>query len=419
MHISIVAYGTWGDVRPALALGEAMKAAGYGVRLIVTQDFAKWIRDSVLDIRLLPINKTKLTRRVTVETNPLRVVLAVHARLYPALRQAAGDLQELVAGTDALLVNEWMIGAASGIAQANGLRLVHMALQPNIRTSAMPISTMPELPAWAPSQGIYNLLTYEAGLRLRWWSYGRAGNRLRTTRLDVPPLSAGDYVDLFERTPSVTMISPHVVPRPSDWADHHRMTGFLFYDDARWAPPVELMNFIQAGPPPVYVGFGSLHDPRPADTTRLIVDALQISGQRAVLLSGWGGLGRIELPESVYRLSYAPHGWLFPRMAAVVHHGGAGTSAAALRAGVPSIPVPHSGDQGFWGHRLRNLGAATDPLPRSRLNAESLAERITAAVATLRLRTRAAEIGSLIRKEDGLGVTVSALEDLLHHTGGG
>jgi sterol 3beta-glucosyltransferase len=414
MHISVLAYGTWGDVRPATALALGLKRAGYGVRLILTKDFGEWVRDTGLDVGVLSIDERQVMRRVSTETHPLRVALAVHARLHPALRQAAKELPVLVSGTDALLANEWMLGAASGIAEAHDLQLIHMALQPIIPTRQWAIPTMPEAPAWFPLEETYNGLTFRLSLRLRWWLYGRSVNSSRRTQLHLGPLSGRDYLDLVQRTPSVTLVSQHVIPRPGDWGDRHRMTGFVFHDDPEWSPPAGLVDFIQDGSPPVYVGFGSMHDSRPADTTRKIVDALGRSGQRAVLYTGWAGLGLEELPGSIYCLDYAPHGWLFPRMAAIVHHAGAGTSAAALRAGVPSVPIPHSGDQDFWARRLIQLGAGTVPLPRSRLSAGGLANRIARAVRDPELRSRAAEFRQLIRQEDGVARTISALEALLH-----
>ena len=201
------------------------------------------------------------------------------------------------------------------------------------------------------------------------------------------------------------------MPRPADWQAHHRLTGFLFYDDD-WHPPADLGEFILAGEPPVYIGFGSMHDRHPEETTRLILDALDRAHCRAVLYKGWAGLGREDLPDTVFLLDYAQHNWLFPRMAAVVHHAGAGTSAAALRAGVPSVPIPHSGDQFFWARRLFQMGAGTRPLPRNRLNALDLAERIASAVQDFGMKSRAAELSGRICEEDGAGKTVSAIHEL-------
>ncbi len=140
--------------------------------------------------------------------------------------------------------------------------------------------------------------------------------------------------------------------------------------------------------------------------TRLMLEAVRQSGQRAVLLSGWAGIGQGDLPETVFKLDYAPHSWLFPRMAAVVHHGGAGTTAAGLRAGAPSILVPHFADQPFWGRRVRALGVGPDFIPQKQLTAEKLARAIQIAVSDEAMRARAAALGEAIRAEDGVGDAV-------------
>ncbi|MFC6659857.1 glycosyltransferase [Deinococcus multiflagellatus] len=135
-------------------------------------------------------------------------------------------------------------------------------------------------------------------------------------------------------------MSPSVVPRPSDWPAHAHLTGAWFLPQGPWTPPADLEAFLAAGPAPVSIGFGSMGLRDPADTTALVLDALAQTGQRAVLLSGWGGLAAGDLPDHVFAASPLPHSWLFPRVSAVVHHGGAGTTAAGLRAGVPSVITP-------------------------------------------------------------------------------
>lgn len=413
MHLSIIAYGTWGDVRPGIALGQALVAAGHDVQLVVTQDFAPWVRDSGLDVHLLPVDKHDVMQKVSSETRPWRVVRAIRSEIAPALLRAGNDMLTFAGDTDVLITTEWLLPLAAGIAQRNQIGLVHLCLQPRIRTRQMPITTFPALPAGLPFRQMYNSLTFQLAGFLRWWTHVSTLNSIRRDRLNLAPLTVMGYVDLISATPSVTPVSYHVVPRPTDWPAHHHLTGYLFYDDEGWRPPAALEEFLGTGPAPVYVGFGSMHDSSPTETTRLIVEALRVSRQRAVVYRGWAQLGTSELPDNIYRLDYAPHHWLFPRMAAVVHHAGAGTSAAALRAGIPSVPVPHSGDQAFWASRLASLGASTRPLARSRLTAAALANRITDAVRNPAMREKAARLGSRIRAEDGAGQAVAAIEDIV------
>jgi sterol 3beta-glucosyltransferase len=236
------------------------------------------------------------------------------------------------------------------------------------------------------------------------WQTARAVDVQTRRALGLPraPLF-GPYRALSQaNAPVLYGYSQHVLPRPADWDTNTHVTGYWFLDaPSDWAPPADLVAFLRAGPPPVYIGFGSMGSRNPEATTRLALDALARAGQRGVLASGWGGLSQADLPESVYMLKSAPHSWLFPHMAAVVHHGGAGTTAAGLRAGVPSAIVPFFGDQPFWGARVAALGVGPSPLPRKRLTAEGLAAAITQAACDDAMRARAAALGEKIRAEDG------------------
>src|SRR5690606_8094044 len=155
-------------------------------------------------------------------------------------------------------------------------------------------------------------------------AFRQGTNEARRTRLDLDDWPLGGPWSVLERrgSPVVYGFSPAVVPRPHDWPDTHEITGYWFLDDAEgWTPPDDLLRFIEAGTPPVYVGFGSMVIRDPQETTRLVLDAIAHSGERAVLASGWGGLRATDLPDHVHLIEAAPHGWLLPRMRAAVHHG--------------------------------------------------------------------------------------------------
>jgi sterol 3beta-glucosyltransferase len=164
---------------------------------------------------------------------------------------------------------------------------------------------------------------------------------------------------------------------------------------------------LQSGSPPVYIGFGSMGSRKPEETADLVLQAVARTGQRAILQAGWGGLSKADVPNNILMINSVPHSWLFPRMAAVVHHGGAGTTAAGLRAGVPSIVIPFFGDQPFWGQRIADLGVGTAPIPRKQLTVERLAQAIDRAVTDPVMQQRAAELGAKIQAEDGIGNVVS------------
>jgi UDP:flavonoid glycosyltransferase YjiC (YdhE family) len=209
-------------------------------------------------------------------------------------------------------------------------------------------------------------------------------------------------------------LSPAFLGKPHDWPPAIEVTGFWsLVEETAWTPPPELLRFIERGPAPVYLGFGSMSHRSPEATTRLVLSAIQQSGQRALLHTGWGGLDPGTVPDNVLMIGSVPHAWLFERVAAVVHHGGAGTTAAGVRAGVPSLIVPFHGDQPFWAARVAALGVGPRPIKRQRLTAPALAEAIKRAVSDEPMRRRAAELGALVRAEDGVGQAVAVIERAL------
>ena len=200
--------------------------------------------------------------------------------------------------------------------------------------------------------------------------------------------------------PILYAYSPTVVPVPPDYPAHAHVTGYWFLDDQRSPqPPTGLLDFIRSGPPPIYVGFGSMGFGRNAtERGRAVVQAVTNAGLRAVVATGWGGL-RVETPsERVYVVDKVPHDWLFPRMAAVVHHGGSGTTAAGLRAGRPTLICPVVGDQGFWGERVRALGLGPAPLPVRRLAVDDLTTRLVDLTSTHGYQERATAVGPPARR---------------------
>jgi UDP:flavonoid glycosyltransferase YjiC (YdhE family) len=212
--------------------------------------------------------------------------------------------------------------------------------------------------------------------------------------------------------------STHVVPRPTDWDESVHVTGYWFLEgSADWHPPDELAAFLTSGPPPVYVGFGSMGALESGDTAGIVLEALRLAGQRGVVLTGAGEGIRHKTPDNILAVGTVPHDWLFPRVAAVVHHGGAGTTAAGLRAGVPSVLVPVFADQPFWGRRVADLGVGPEPIPHCRLAAERLARAIGLAVSDEPMRRRAAELGRAIRAEDGVSRAVRLVPSLTQAAG--
>jgi sterol 3beta-glucosyltransferase len=342
--------------------------------------------------------------------NFLAIVRRMTAEMKRRAQQLAQSMPRLFSGADLLVTGMSGLGGTFSIAEKLKLPVMQAYVFPITPTSAFAGPLTPRLP-WGR---LFNRLSFLPVRQLIWHSVRMADVNTRKA-LGLPPASLwGPYRALHQqRSPILYAYSRHVLARPDDWDDLNHVVGYWFLDPpSDWAPPADLVDFLRAGPPPVYIGFGSMGDRNPETTTRLALEALALSGQRGVLASGWGGLSQTELPTSVHMLAAVPHGWLFPQMAAVVHHGGAGTTAAGLRAGVPSIVVPFFGDQPFWGQRVAALGVGPAPIPKRRLTAERLAQALTQAVADTGLRQRAADLGRLIRAEDGVAQAVARISQL-------
>ena len=178
-------------------------------------------------------------------------------------------------------------------------------------------------------------------------------------------------------------------------------------------PNAALTAFLKRGAPPVYVGFGSMSGAEEDALTTIVLAALRRCGLRGVLATGWGGLGAAELADDMLMLDWVPHDWLFPRTAAIIHHGGAGTTATGLRCGVPQVIVPFFGDQHFWGQRIRELGVGPAPVPRRRLTADRLTAALTEATTDPEVREQARAARTRIRAEDGVGTAVEVFRNAL------
>jgi len=218
-----------------------------------------------------------------------------------------------------------------------------------------------------------------------------------------------------ERRPFLLGWSAHVLPEDPHQRGWRHTTGYWFLDHAAgYQPPEELQEFLASGEPPVSLGLGSMSGIESARTGRIVAlttQALERAGRRGVLLSSHSGIDDAGLPEGVIRVAGAvPYDWLFPRVAVAVHHGGAGTTAEALRAGVPSVVVPTVPDQAFWGWRVAALGAGPTPIPLKKLTAERLSTAILQAATDPEMRRRCRLLGEKIAAENGVGRAVEAFE---------
>jgi UDP:flavonoid glycosyltransferase YjiC (YdhE family) len=406
MRIVMIAVGTWGDVRPNVALGQALLRAGYEVLVVSSEPFRQWVEARGVAFAGVQLDMQGMMDAVMGGDFSVRRLLDARKTIRTEIVQAGKALAAVVHEGDALLANELALSWLNGIVEKYHARLIFTNLQPQAPTRQYPAM------GW-PSLGAYNRPSYGPARRSTWLTQGSIGNQIRSEHLNLPKQTWAKHKAMLDSTPSLVMASRHVVPPPADWPPQHRVTGYIFDEEGEWEAPQALLDFLGAGEKPVYIGFGSMAVRKPEAMTRVLIEAVQRSGRRAILLSGWAGIGALEMPKEVFLLDYGPHGWLFPRVAAVVHHGGAGTTAAGLRAGVPSIIVPFFLDQPFWGRRVYELGVGTKPIPSGGLTADKLAAAIGEATSNEAMLEKAAALSQRIAAEDGPGEAVKAVREIL------
>ena len=426
MNVAILTLGSRGDVQPYVALGRGLAAAGHAVTVAT---HACW--EALVAEHGLHFSPVAGDPRGTLEgeagqmwlssdRNPFRFLRGMAEIGRPLLWLAADDYWAACQEADLILFAVLAALPATAIAEKLGVPAYPAYLQHVHTTATYPNALFPPAPRLGAT---YNRLTYVLGGDLFWRAVQPVVSAWRQERLGLPGLPWRSQFPAWNRSrqPCFYGFSPAVMPRAPEWGEHIHITGYWFLRSpaspavtpsggAGWQPPPGLADFLASGPPPVFIGFGSMTGRNPEQVSELVLRALARSRQRGLLLTGWGGLKPSDLPADVYAIESAPFDWLCPRMAAVVHHGGAGTTGAALAAGRPSVVVSFFGDQSFWGWRVAALGAGPRPIPRRQLSAERLAAAITEATTCRAIQARAAELGEQIRAEDGVGTVVRILD---------
>ncbi len=406
MRIAVLTVGSYGDVRPYVALARALVRRGHDAFLAGADHFAPHAEAAGVPYRPLgpyPDEEIReVIARLVAEPNELR---------HPALIVDGTRARTLSLGAEAIQAtrdvdlvvthNLNLVGTIAALVNRKPFVTGHLfpSLIPSSRTTPQGqyLGTLGNRLLWAVARQVarrtcdpaYNELFRAFGLPPR-----------RDTMVE------GGHSPLL----NLVAISPSVVPRDPVWPERYRLTGYWVMDDDPVTADPVLESFLADGPPPVVVTFGSMVGVDPARRTAVVVDALARIGARAILQAGWAGLGDVPLPPSVFRADFVPHERLFPRAACVVHHGGAGTTAAVLRAGVPGVLVPHLGDQIFWSRHLARLGVSPGGVPRRNLAPGPLSALIGRCLEDRALGARCRKLGERLRAEDGLAAAVTAIE---------
>lgn len=456
LNLVIQIVGSRGDVQPFVALGKVLKDTyGHRVRIATHATFQKFVEENGLEFfciggdpaelmafmvknpGLMPgidaLKSGEITkRRKGIEQIVLgcwRSCIEAGNGLGPPVEtdlsnEPIGDDYSLPGNpddkpfvADAIIANPPSFGHIH-IAEKMGIPLHMMFTMPWSPTRAFP-HPLANIQSTDTDDVMTNFVSYALVEMMTWQGLGDVINRFRTKVLDLEPLSLIWAPGLLSRlrVPTTYCWSPALIPKPNDWGREISIPGFYFLDLATsYTPEPELAAFLESGPPPVYIGFGSIVVDDPNKLTRMIFDAVTQAGVRALVSKGWGGIGAdsVGIPEGVFMLGNCPHDWLFKKVSCVVHHGGAGTSAAGIKTGTPTVIVPFFGDQPFWGAMIAKAGAGPAPIPYKQLTAEKLAEAITSALRP-ETQARAKELGEKIRQEKGTDQGAKSFHDQLDY----
>jgi sterol 3beta-glucosyltransferase len=409
LRVALVTNGSRGDVEPFLGLGLELVALGHEAVVATQAHFEPLARGRGLGFHPVRGDIQEFTKELLEHGENFGLAMRrAGEMLKDMMREMFEDTLEACREADVVV---WSTTGYPGrkVAQYLGVPAVGMAMQPMFYTTGLyPSSVVPEVPPCllgVPGLGgAYNRASYAATRQLYWQPLRRSLNKAAREVLGMRPEPfLGPFRDLIHSgEPWLNAWSPAVVPPVPGTAPWMHTVGYVIPRDPgpSWRPPDALNDFLESGPAPIYVGFGSMSTRRSERTTEAVLGALRATGSRGILLTGWGGIDNAATSDDVFVLDDAPHAWLFERVSAAVHHGGAGTTAASLTAGLPTVTVPFFADQRFWGRRVAAMGAGPEPIAASGLAAGPLARAIRAAE-NRGVAARASEIGRALRSEEG------------------
>lgn len=421
MHLTILATGSQGDVQPYIALGKGLQQAGYQVRLGAPSNFEALITQHGLDFAAIAPNSQQLmagpTGRAMMTSghNAIGFIFKLAELTRTHAQQLLLASWQACQQAEAIIFNHfgWM---GYHIAEKLNIPAYGAWIYPLTCTRAFPPVGLPGRPWPGGLTNRFIFLLYEQVIQA---AFNQTFTEWRQL-LGLPPLPPTGFFQHFysRQLPVLYAYSPSVCPKPVDWPERFVVTGYWFLDrSSGWQAPAALVDFLASGPPPVYIGFGSMSGYRSGELVERMVAALNQAGWRGILARGWGGLDthvvNQALTDDVFVIDSVPHDWLFPQLAAVVHHGGAGTTSAGLRAGRPSILIPFSGDQPFWAQRVTALGVGPAAIPFKKLSAKQLVVAIRTATSDQAMQRRAVALGRQIRAENGIASAVEAFERFL------
>lgn len=408
MKITILTYGSRGDVQPFLPLSLGLMANGHSVKLAAPSRFKNLIEQYGIEFIPLAGDPEDLSR--FMNDAGYNFIKMVRLLMSHAVEIGADILRQTEdACSDAELIIHTFAHAigAHTLAREKNVPDIHIQTFPMFTpTGDYPNIALPDL-KWRA----LNRFTHRLSHKITWWT-SRSGFEQVRRRAGFPKRKLFSPFDDDPLRPPTSILcawSPGVLPPSSDWKSNVHVTGYYFFDlNNSYKPSAELQNFLDVGKPPICISFGSMVNREAERIDSVVNEALSRTNNRGIILSGWSEVKQHTSDDVLY-LNAVPHDWLLPRCKIIIHHGGAGTTSAGLRAGVPNIVVPFTADQPFWGKRVHGIGAGPKPILVKRLSVANLTPAIVEAEAET-IRKRAQAIGQEIRSEAGVAQAVALIE---------
>ncbi|WP_134703400.1 glycosyltransferase [Ammoniphilus sp. YIM 78166] len=413
MNIKILTVGTRGDVQPFVALGRELRRRGHEVTICTGENFKAIVEGYGVSFSPVRVDYLKLTQseegQKMMNGNPLAVLKNMKTLVYPLMEQMLEDLWEAAQDAEVLIYHPKAFG---GYDITEKLQIPVFAAHPIPVIAPTGLFTNPALPVSA-SIGWINQLSFRMN-RLFMAAFFSIINRWRQDTLGLTTkrtLLSDDLKIKGKQIPVLYGCSPRVIPYDPTWKDQVSMSGFWFLEEEEgWKPSAEVLQFLEEGPPPLAISFSSMPLKDPNRVREMLVEALEKTNQRGVLMTGWSGMESSPLSPRIFTINALPHTWLFPRTCGVIHHGGAGTTAAVLKSGKPMIICPFSADQPFWAKRMKELGIATSPLKEKEMSVESFVHRIQELTSNPLLSRKAAMLANDLNRETALEDTAQFIE---------
>jgi len=410
MKIAILTSGTRGDVQPYIALGRALRTRGHDVLLACPDNFASWVEEHGLKFHTIGVDMQAFLQlpegREVLSGNPFTLIKIWKKTIIPIMRETLNATWKSARDADVIIYHP-KVACAIDVAEATGAALVSTAPFPIFPTKAFPFFVFKgNFGSWL-NQISYTPLIFSRLIFLRMinrWRKETLGLKKSPAFTPINRIKGSSFIQLC-------MASPGLVPYPNGPEENIQTTGYWFLEEGMdWQPDTALAEFLKAGDKPIYIGFGSMPSWDPKKLTKEIIEGVRLANVRAILAIGWGGLQEVDLPETMFAIKGAPHDALFEYVSAVVHHGGAGTTAAGLRAGLPTFICHSAFDQPYWGRRICSLGCGPKPQSLKRIKAARFALGLEELTRKESYRERAGEIARKIAKEDGITRAIELIE---------